>query len=133
MAEKSTYFFFGTCPALGEKTLVSDRVFHPFVTREFNIGFALNTQRKLRVKVFLSPDRETPVSGEPTGQNCFDSYGNVDYVVGDDVTLTFEHEIEVQAKGMWLKVYAENLDNFDHTIDVAVTIERIECDKTEVE
>jgi len=123
MGRKATYFFLGTCDALSEKTLVSDRVFHPFVTRKFLVSFALNTQRLLHIKVFVDDDKEVPVSGEPSGQNLFSSYGNVDYVVGDGVTLEFEHEVNINQRGMWLKVYAQNLDGVAHTIDVAITIE----------
>ena len=123
MGRKATYFFLGTCDALSEKTLVSDRVFHPFVTRKFLISFALNTQRLLRIKVFIDDDKEVPTSGEPSGLNLFSSYGNVDYVVGDGATLEFEHEVHIDQRGMWIKVYAQNMDNYSHTIDVAVVIE----------
>jgi len=97
-----------------------------FRTKRFRIKYALNTNGTLRIKFFLSLDPEAPSSGEPTGTNLFAERGQITYIVGDDEWIELEHEITTLTLNNWLKLHAENLDSFAHTVLAQVTIERLE-------
>jgi len=124
MGQMFTLHFHDTVNALSEKTVVSERIMFPFVIQRVAIGFAPGCNRLVRIKIFVSGDDSAPSSGEPSGTNIFAQYGQRDYVVGDDAVVEFPHQIDVPERGMFLKVYANNLDSNDHTIDTHVTIER---------
>ena len=124
MGQLFTLHFYDTVTALSEKTVVSSRIMFPFVIHRISIGFPPGSNRLVQIKIFVSADDEAPTTGEPSGTNIFAQYGQKDYVVGDDAVVEFPHQIDVSERGMYLKVYANNLDSYDHTIDVHVTIER---------
>ncbi len=117
-----TIVFIGTCSANSEKTLVSDRISSPFTIVDLSFHFALNTNRTLQLKPFIAPDNHAPSSGEPNGYNPLEEYGQANYVTGDDQTKFFRHNFTVEESGSYLKIYANNTDSFDHTIDVHITI-----------
>ena len=125
MGQKLTLPFHGTVSALSEQVLVSNSIRFPFITRKIRIAFPPGANRLVRIKIFTSTDPSDPSSGEPLDNNLFAQHGQVDYFIGDDDERTFEHEVEIDTINNWLKVYANNLDGFDHTIDVIITIERI--------
>ncbi len=59
-------------------------------------------------------------------------YGQVDYVVGNDDTKDMQQDVSMHESGSYLKVYAQNSDTFDHTIDAQVTIEEKERTESKV-
>jgi hypothetical protein len=118
--------FLGNVSAGGEKSISSRMLSFPFTTRTIRVGFALNCNRTLRVKVFLSPDSDCPSSGEPNGFSVFSENSETDYLVGDDEWKICPHECLYRESGGYVKVYGYNTDAFDHTLDVLVTIQEIE-------
>ena len=136
MPQKSrlvTCSFHDTVAANSKKTLVSNRVDLPFRTKRIRAAFALGTNRTLRLYFYLSPDDSAPTTEPPTGDNILTQLGPQTYVVGDDTTVDFEHEIAQAVSGKYLKVYADNLDAFPHTIDVQITVEIFERGEEEEE
>jgi len=118
-----TLQFHGKCLAGGEVTIVSDKINTPFTIRKYQIGFAPGVNRLLQIKIFVSPDPTAPTTGEPTGTNVFAQFAAQPYIIGDDALVEVEDDTYVPQRGMWLKVYAKNLDSFDHDVDVRVTID----------
>ena len=116
--------FSDTVSAGSEKTLTSNRLMFPFTLKKIRVAWPPGVNRTVRLKVFIAPSPDTPTSGEPSGTNVFAQFGQVDYLVGDDAVEEIEHEIRVEERGMFIKVYANNTDGFDHTIDVIVTLDR---------
>ena len=127
MAEPTvkTIAFFGTCLANSTKVLASHSISSPFVLTEIKASFALNTNRLLKLSFFISPDETEQTTGEPTGLNLLGEYGQVDYITGDDESKFLKHNASQPTHPTWLKVYAVNIDDFNHTIDVQMTIELI--------
>lgn len=118
--------FKGTCLANSEKTLVSERLTFPFRIEKIIVAFALNTNHTLQLIPFISWDPSTPSIGKPTGQSLFSPYGNVEYLSGDDEHEEHSHQILIKRMGSYLKIYANNTDSFDHTIDAQISITVIE-------
>jgi hypothetical protein len=115
-----TAAFYSTVDANSKKTLVSERINSPFQTRRIVASFALNTARKLRLHFFISPDDDNPTTTYPNGVNLLQLVGQVDYLVGDDEQKDIRFEVPESLSGMWLKVYANNTDNVEHTIDAQI-------------
>lgn len=118
--------FHGTVLANVNKTLVSKRISYPFRLRGARAHFALGTDRTLRLKVYISPDESAPTAEPLTGDNVLDPAGQVDYVVGDDEPVDIPYNVSVNAEGMYIKVYAENLDSWPHTVTCYVFIQKLE-------
>lgn len=115
--------FNGLVTANGELTLVSKRLTFPYAIKRLVTSFALGTNRTLQVRFFMSLDKSAPPSGQPTGLDLLSLYGEDSYLVGDDEKKDFPHEIEVPESGSYIKVYGNNTDSFDHTMDAQVIIE----------
>ncbi len=125
MARLSTISFFDTVDANSNKTLVSKRITQKFTIKRIQASFALNTNRTLKLRFFISDTLEAPTTKQPEGLNVLKQLGQVDYIVGDDEPKDFEIEIREFTKGARIKIYAENIDAFEHTIDCQVTIQLI--------
>lgn len=121
-----TVSFFGACQARSEKVLVTPRITYPYVVRKIHCRFALGCENKLKLRFYVSRDKDAPSSGPPNGYSMLREHGQVDFIVGDNDEKNLEHEVEVVEQGTWLKVYAENSDYFDHQVDVQMTIEEKE-------
>jgi len=121
-----TLIFSGTCLANSELTLCSKRINFPFKTKKFVASFALGTDRTLQIRYFLSPDPSEPTTGFPTGINILGLFGEDPFLIGDDEAKAIEHESIIKETGYYIKVYANNTDNFDHTVDAFVIIESLE-------
>lgn len=119
-----TLLFNGTVAANSIKTLVSQRLIFPFATREFRVHFALNTNKTLRVEFFISPDDSAPTARPLTGHSVFSTLGQVAYIVGDDETVIIPYHILIPERGMFIKVFADNQDSYEHSIDAQVFITR---------
>ena len=118
-----TASFFSTVAANSKKTLVSERINAPFETRLIVASFALNTARTLRLRFFVSPDDDNPTTTYPNGVNLLQLVGQVDYLVGDNEQKRVRFEVPEPLSGKWLKVYADNTDGTEHTIDAQIEIE----------
>lgn len=118
-----TISFFGSCAANSEQTLVSPRISTPYVVKTIIANFALNTNRTLQLDFYIAPDPDAPSSGRPSGMSLMREYGQVEYIVGDDEKKVIEHHASSPTSPSWLKIYANNIDSFDHTIDAQITIE----------
>lgn len=121
--------FYGTVAANSATTLVSKRITCRFTTERFRVHFALNSNKQLRVKFYLSPDDSAPTSEPLTGYNVFGFEGQVDYVVGDDETVEIPHRVKVTERGYYVKVFADNRDSYEHSIDAQVFIVREEAEE----
>lgn len=123
---KKTIMFSGTCLAGDQIVLVSQRITTKYITKKFVASFAMNTNRTLKIRYFISPDPTAPSTGTPTGVNILASYGEEYWLAGDNEQKSIEHEVEVSSAGSYIKIYAQNEDGFDHTIDCYVIIDTIE-------
>lgn len=116
--------YYGVVAANAVKTLVSGHLTYPFTTEEFRCHFALNTNKTLLIRFFVSPDDSEPTSLPVTGHSIFSPAGQVDYIVGDDETVIVKYRVEIPESGMFVKVVAENTDSYEHSIDACVQISR---------
>jgi len=115
--------FNGMVSAGGELTLVSKRLTFPYLVKRLVTSFALGANRTLQVKFFVSLDKSAPATGQPTGLDLLSLYGEDSYLTGDDEQKDFPHEIKVPEAGSYVKIYGNNTDSFDHTLDAQVIIE----------
>lgn len=129
----TTASFHGTVAASSKLTLVSNRIDLPFKTKRIRAAFAPGTNRLLRLYFFVSPDESAPTTEEPTGSNVLREMGPQGYITGDDNIVDFQHELEQEFSGMYLKVYADNIDTYEHTIDAQVTVEILPREEEEEE
>jgi len=123
---KQTIIFSGTCLANSELTLVSKRIDFPFRVLKMLPSFALGTDKTLQLKLFISKDKTAPATGKPSGVNILGLFSEDPYVIGDDEQKSIDLNIQYQARGHYVKIYANNTDAFDHTVDVFVIIESME-------
>lgn len=119
-----TLCFYDTVSANSCKTLVSKPLLFPYTLERMRVHFALNTNKQLRIKFYLSTDDSAPTSEPLTGENVLGSLGQVDYLVGDDETVEIPYRLGVPVGGMYVKVFAENNDSYAHSIDAQVFISR---------
>lgn len=123
---KNVIIFSGTCAARSELTLVSKRISYSFRVLEVNVSFAQGTERTLQIRFFVSPDPSAPSAGHPTGVNLFAVFGEDFFLIGDNESKRMDFAVEVKEKGMYLKMYANNTDVYEHTVDAFAVIETIE-------
>lgn len=117
-----TIAFYDTVAAHSKKTLVSKRITTPFELQRVKASFALNTNRRLRIEFVISPDDSTPSDKPLTGFNVLSELGQVEFLVGDDDMKEVPMRIAVKVAGMYVKVFASNLDSYEHTIDAQAFI-----------
>lgn len=123
MADRTTTIsFFGTVDADSKKTLVSKRIAVPFGVRRISASFIAGTNRTMKLYFFVSPDPSAPTTTKPTGTNVLTQHGHRRYITGDDERKELFVEVEFKERGYYLKVYADNEDNFPHTIDAQMMI-----------
>lgn len=118
-----TISFFGIVGASSNLTLVSKKIGVPFVTRSIRTSFAPGVNRTMTEKFFISGDAEAPTTAEPNGVNILTQTGQATYITGDDEFKEFSQETEITEANKYVKIYAENADTFQHTVDCQVTIE----------
>lgn len=121
-----TISFFAMVAASSNKTLVSQRISRPFRVTKIAARFALGCENLLTLRFYHAADDEAPTANAPNGVSMLQDYGQVDYVVGDQDTKEMDHEVIVEESGAYLKVYAENADGVEHSIDVQITINDVE-------
>lgn len=118
-----TVSFFNKVAANSKKTLVSKRINVPFGTKRVRCSFPPGANRLLKLHFYISPDPSAPTTGPPTGYNILGQTGQVEYIAGDNEIKDFQMEVMEPARGQYVKVYAENEDTYEHTIDVQITVE----------
>lgn len=121
-----TVSFHDTCVAGSSKVLVSKRIGHPYNVTRIRARFAQGCNNTLKLAFYISLDDNAPAAAAPTGVSMLQDYGQVDYVVGNDDTKDMQHEVKMAESGSFLKVYGQNSDGFDHTMDAQITIEELE-------
>jgi hypothetical protein len=114
---------------MDEETLVSQRIFVPWKLKRIITAFPPGCVNRLKLRFFYSPDGSTSPTGQPPGVSLLQDLGQVDYLIGDGIQLTLEHEVQCKERGSYLKVYAYNTDYFDHAINVQMIIEVDDEDK----
>lgn len=124
--KKQTISFFGTCSASSNITLVSQQISGAFDVKKIRASFAPGVERLMKLKFYISSDPQAPTTAHPNGVNILQQTGQANYITGDNEFKEFEHEVRNPTRNAWLKVYAENADTFDHTIDAQVTIEYLD-------
>lgn len=120
-----TIAFFGTVSPNSNKTLVSKKITVPFRVKEIACSFAPGVNRLMNLEFYISPDDSAPTAKPLTGVNILASLGHVGYLTGDNERKRLEVEVEPVSAGLYLKVFAENTDTYEHTIDAQITIELI--------
>jgi hypothetical protein len=123
-----TISFFGTVGALAKKTLVSQKIGQKFKTKIIRASFAPGVNRLMTLKFFISQDPSAPTTEEPQGINILKQIGQVPYITGDNEYKELPHETLYPERNAYIKVFAENSDTYDHTIDAQVTIEYLDED-----
>lgn len=126
MPKTQTISFFGTCGASANVCLVSKQISSSFDVKKIRASFAPGVNRLMTLKFFISPDPQTPTTTRPNGVNILQQTGQANYITGDNEFKEFVHEVQMAERNAWIKVYAENADTFDHTIDAQVTIEYLD-------
>jgi len=121
--------FFGTVADSSKKTLVSKRITSAFTIKKIRASFAPGVNRLMNLYFFISFDDSAPTTEEPKGVNLLSQTGQVLYITGDDERKEMELEIVQKEKGAFVKVYADNTDTFEHTIDCQIVIEMLEDEK----
>lgn len=111
-----TLLFQGTVAPNTVLTLVSKRLPFFFKTRRFSLSFALNTNRTVECTYYLSFDPTAPATGIPTGTPIFAQLGSIIFIVGDDETITVNHQTIAFQAGSYIKLHLSNSDGFAHTI-----------------
>ena len=114
--------FVGTVAAGSTTVLVSRSLGFPFTIKRLIASFELNQNRNVKIRFFLSYDKETPASGFPSGNNLLQFVSNQPYLVGDDDKKRLDVNIESEDWPSWLKIHAENSDAFQHDIDCQILI-----------
>ena len=121
--------FFSTVAASSKKTLVSKRITSSFRIKKIRASFAPGVNRLMNLYFFISYDDSAPTTEEPKGANLLSQTGQVLYITGDDERKEMELEIYQKEVGAFVKVYADNTDTFEHTIDCQIVIEMLEEEK----
>lgn len=119
-----TLVFNGSVAANSCVMLVSQRLMFPFATKEMRAHFALNTNKQLRIQFVISPDDSAPTSAPFTGHSILSTLGQVPYVVGDDETVIIPYHVLFPDIGLFLKIFADNRDSYEHSIDAQIFITR---------
>lgn len=114
--------FNGTCSANSEKTLVSPRIQTPFRIKRIIAAFKYGTNDEMPLRFYVSSDDQAPETGKPSGLSILQDYGQVDFLIGSWEQKIIDHEVDYEESGSFIKVYADNKDDFDHTIDVIIMI-----------
>lgn len=114
--------FVGTVAANSKATFVSKLITVPFELQRVRVSFALNTNRTLRVEFFISPDKSAPTDKPLTGLSVLSELGQVDYLVGDDNIKEIPMRMQVKTSNMYVKVYADNTDSYEHFLDAQMFI-----------
>lgn len=123
--------FSGSVAALSRATLVSKFINYPYRVVQFSASFALGTNRTLRLSPLIDRDASAPTTLPIMGTNLLAQTGEVEFIVGDDERKVMTLGVEQIGRGTFLKVHANNLDTFDHTIDAQITIEILELEEKE--
>ncbi|MDH3348864.1 MAG: hypothetical protein OEM02_12305 [Desulfobulbaceae bacterium] len=118
-----TISFYGTVSANSTKVLSSKRISRPYELEIIHASFALGINRTVQLYFYESFDDSEPTSAAPEGTNILAEYGQVSYITGDDERKSLDNHWQVDTSGSYLKVYAVNSDNVDHTIDVQLIIQ----------
>ena len=118
-----TISFVGECDARSKIVLVSKRINHAYTLKRIVANFEQGASQEMKLRFYKSLDDHAPTTGEPSGTSILRDYGQVDYVIGEASEKQMEHELEVDEKGSYLKVYADNRDFFAHLVDVQMYIE----------
>ena len=129
----TTISFNSSVLGLAQKTLVSKRINTPFTTKELIVNFALNTNRLLKIRPFISYDNNAPTDTQPKATNILTQLSQSDFLVGDDEQKRVSIEIKQDTSGVYILIHAENDDVVEHTIDVQVIIELLPRENDEVE
>ncbi|KKN06079.1 hypothetical protein LCGC14_1080880 [marine sediment metagenome] len=124
--KKQTISFFGTVGAGANLTLVSQLITGRFKTSVIRASFAPGVERLMTLKYFISFDPSAPTTEQPKGINILQQTGQVPFITGDDEFKSLEHEVLQNERNAFLKVFAENADSFEHTIDTQITIEYLD-------
>lgn len=119
-----TLVFHGTVAANSKKMFVSQRLDFPFATLEMRNHFALNVNKQLRLEFVVSPDKSAPTSKPFTGHSILSTLGEIPYIVGDDQLVSVPYHVLFLDIGMYLKVFADNQDSYEHTVDAMILITR---------
>ena len=120
---KKPVIFAGTCPANSSLVLNSPLISRPFRVFRISATFALNQNRTLQLRFYVSSDNSTSTNLPLSGSNILRQAGQVYYLSGDDDTKRIEVDHYQRESNYYLKLLAVNSDAFDHTIDCIVELE----------
>lgn len=119
----ATVNFFDTVAPNSSKTLVSKQINNKYRIKSFKISFAPGTNRLLELEPYVSPDADDPSDGSINGVNLIQQFSHKEVIVGDDERKRLEQNIIVAQRNTWLKIFANNTDSNEHSIDAQITVE----------
>jgi hypothetical protein len=108
----------GTVDAMSGKTFKSHEINRPFKLLLVRPHFALNQNRTVKLYPYLAFDASEPTSLPLTGTNLLDSYSDTPYIAGDGEYKEIPCMVDVPQGGAYLKIFADNTDIDQHSIDV---------------
>lgn len=115
--------FKGDVGIRGEQTVVSGYLRGPIRVVGIDVWLPAKTEMGVWVKCFLDNDGVAPASGEPSGLNVLEEFGNVSYLTGNAVQWSLKHETGWQKGGGFVKMYGIGKDGFEHQYFAVVTVE----------
>ena len=124
MTKKYSIPLHGTVSANSTVSISSSLFDFPFRFLKARIGFPPGSHRKVQIKIIISSDTANPSTGVPHGHSLLSLYSTTDYIVGDDESVDVLYVGDFPPRRC-IKVYANNTDGWDHTVDVVCDIEEI--------
>jgi len=113
--------FYKSVPAATRQTFLTQKFTQPFFLQRFDRSFALNTQRYLRLRFWITPQVTIADDVQPEGMNLLGHFGDEDYIVGDGETTRPLQINRMFPPGFRIAVDADNQDGANaHTLDVQV-------------
>jgi len=115
----------GTCGPGAQTSFVSKHITSAYRVRRVSVHFPLGCAGFVRVYLLVTQDPSSLTTGLPPGMSILSMLSPLDFLIGDDVTLTLHLDLPVTVKSTWLKAHIVNADVFPHHPSAVFTLEEI--------
>ena len=113
----------GTCGPEAQTTFRSRHITCTYRIDTVSVYFPAGCRSLLQIYLILAQDPQWFTDRVPPGTSLLSMLSPVDYLVGDDRTLSLDINLPVAVKGTWLKAHVVNADAYPHTFSVLFTIQ----------
>lgn len=117
----------GSCPPLSQLSLVSQHITFTYIITSLSVHFPAGCANLVSAYPFLSFDPESPTTRLPAGMPLLSFMSPNYYLLGDDITLSFDFNLVVAVRSTWLKLHVVNPDAFPHTLSAIFTVQELEA------